>query len=215
MKKFFLLFLSATIYINAQTVQKVEVVKNDNQINELFNELGSNELKVDLLDLIANTSFDITYEKIKDPYSSYGASVYINLSDDNSSVNWADLFSITPFYRFYFFNKRDFGGAGFFAEVFSKFSSMRYDVELLSFNPNPDQPGIDYWTVEEEKSFNIALGAGIGQKWVNKKGWTFEINFGVGRYLTNNEGESMPGRNVTSLRPEASIRGGFGIGKRF
>ena len=66
MKKFFLLFLSATIYINAQTVQKVEVVKNDNQINELFNELGSNELKVDLLDLIANTSFDITYEKIKD-----------------------------------------------------------------------------------------------------------------------------------------------------
>ena len=64
MKKFFLLFLSATIYINAQTVQKVEVVKNDNQINELFNELGSNELKVDLLDLIANTSFDITYEKI-------------------------------------------------------------------------------------------------------------------------------------------------------
>ena len=84
MKKFFLLFLSATIYINAQTVQKVELVKNDNQINELFNELGSNELKVDLLDLIANTSFDITYEKIKDPYSSYGASVYINLSDDNS-----------------------------------------------------------------------------------------------------------------------------------
>ena len=78
-----------------------------------------------------------------------------------------------------------------------------------------DQPGIDYWTVEEEKSFNIALGAGIGQKWVNKKGWTFEINFGVGRYLTNNEGESMPGRDVTSLRPEASIRGGFGIGKRF
>ena len=65
MKKFFLLFLSATIYINAQTVQKVEVVKNDNQINELFNELGSNELKVDLLDLIANTSFDITYEKLK------------------------------------------------------------------------------------------------------------------------------------------------------
>ena len=68
MKKFFLLFLSATIYINAQTVQKVEVVKNDNQINELFNELGSNELKVDLLDLIANTSFDITYEKIKVRY---------------------------------------------------------------------------------------------------------------------------------------------------
>ena len=121
MKKFFLLFLSATIYINAQTVQKVELVKNDNQINELFNELGSNELKVDLLDLIANTSFDITYEKIKDPYSSYGASVYINLSDDNSSVNWADLFSITPFYRFYFLIKEILVVQDFLLKFFQSF----------------------------------------------------------------------------------------------
>ena len=87
MKNFFLLFLSATIYINAQTVQKVEVVKNDNQITDLFEELGSNEFKVDLLDLLASTSFDITYERIKDPYSSFGASMYINLTNDNSSAN--------------------------------------------------------------------------------------------------------------------------------
>ena len=120
MKKFFLFFLSATIYINAQTVQKVEVVKNDNQITDLFEELGSNEFKVDLLDLLVSTSFDITYERIKDPYSSFGASMYINLTDDNSSVNWVDQFSLTPFYRFYFFNKKDYGGAGFFAEIFSK-----------------------------------------------------------------------------------------------
>ncbi len=68
----------------AQEVQKVEVVKNDNQITDLFEELGSNEFKLDLLDLIASTSFDITYERIKDPYSSFGASMYINLNDDNS-----------------------------------------------------------------------------------------------------------------------------------
>ena len=201
--------------MSAQTVQKVEVIKSDDQINKLFNEIGNNELKVDLLDLIANTSIDVTYEKINDPYSSYGASIYLNLSGDNTSSNWSDLFSLTPYYRFYFFNKRDYGGAGFFAEIFSKFSSMKYDLEYYNYNSNPDQPGTDYWTYDEEKEFTIALGASIGQKWINKKGWTFEINFGVGRYLTNNKIESMPGRSVTSLRPTAAIKGGFGIGKRF
>ena len=92
---------------------------------------------------------------------------------------------------------------------------MRYDVEYYNYNSNPDLPGIDYWTYDEEKEFTIALGASVGQNWVNKKGWTFEINFGVGRYLTNNKVESTPGRSVTSLRPTAAIKGGFGIGKRF
>ena len=206
MKKILFLFLISSLYLSSQTVQKVEVIKSDDQINKLFNEIGNNELKVDLLDLIASTSIDVTYEKIKET---------IDLSVQNTSSNWADLFSLTPCYRFYFFNKRDYGGAGFFAEIFSKFSSMRYDVEYYNYNSNPDQPGIDYWTFDEEKEFTIALGASIGQKWVNKKGWTFEINFGVGRYLTNNKVESMPGRSVTSLRPTAAIKGGFGIGKRF
>ena len=121
MKKILFLFLISSLYLSSQTVQKVEVIKSDDQINKLFNEIGNNELKVDLLDLIANTSIDVTYEKINDPYSSYGASIYLNLSGDNTSSNWSDLFSLTPYYRFYFFNKRDYGGAGFFAEIFSKF----------------------------------------------------------------------------------------------
>ena len=217
MKYITLLILLFSISINSQEVQQVEVVKNDNQISELFEELGSNEFKLDLLDLLASTSFDITYERIKDPYSSFGASMYINLTDDNSSVNWVDQFSLTPFYRFYFFNKKDYGGAGFFAEIFSKFSSMKYDIEYYNYNTDPNQPGLDYWEIIEETGFSIALGAGIGQKWINKKGWTFEINFGVGRFLTDSAGvdDSVPGRSVTSYRPEAAIKGGFSIGKRF
>ena len=136
MKYITLLILLFSISINSQEVQQVEVVKNDNQISELFEELGQNEFKLDLLDLLASPSFDITYERIKDPYSSFGVSMYVNLTDDNSSVNWVDQFSLTPFYRFYFFNKKDYGGAGFFAEIFSKFSSMKYDVEYYNYSPD-------------------------------------------------------------------------------
>ena len=211
-----LLSLCFTFYAQAQTVQKVEIIKNDKQINELIEELGLNELKIDLLDLISETSLDITYEKLNDPYSSYGAGVYIKLSENLQAADAYDTFSLTPFYRFYFFNKKDFGGAGFFAEIFSKISSMRYEIEYYHYTDwATDQPGIDYWSYEEEKEFNIALGAGIGQKWVNTKGWTFEINFGVGRYLINNNNKSTPGKQVSSLRPDITIRGGFGIGKRF
>jgi hypothetical protein len=120
---------------------------------------------------------------------------------------------LTPFYRFYFFNKRDYGGAGFFAEIFTKFSSGKHDVEYYNFS---DNSGSDYIRVEEENFFDIAPGASIGQKWINKKGWTFEISAGVGRFLLNkDENDSSTGQEIFSNRPEALVRGGFSIGRRF
>ena len=71
--------------------------------------------------------------------------------------NWTDKFSLTPFYRFYFFNKKDFGGSGFFSEIFSKFGFGKHDVEYYNYNPDNDSPGIDYWEVVEEDYFDIAL----------------------------------------------------------
>ena len=216
MKYTYLLILLISISINSQEVQKVEVLKNDNQINELFDELGANELKLDLIDMIALPAFDITYERIKDPYSSFGASLFLNVSDnDSGNTNWTDKVSITPFYRFYFFNKRDYGGAGFFAEIFTKFSFGKHDVEYYNYNTDQINPGIDYWEIVEEDFFDIAPGAGIGQKWLNKKGWTFEINLGVGRFLLNKDETSTIGQEITSLRPQAALKGGFSIGKRF
>ena len=143
--------------------------------------------------------------------------MFINAGDnDSASRNWTDKFSLTPFYRFYFFNKRDYGGAGFFAEIFTKFSSGKHDVDYYNSNPDPNNPGIDYWETVEENFFDIAPGAAIGQKWVNKKGWTFEITGGVGRFLLNKDDNSDElGRAVESSRPEALLRGGFSIGKRF
>ena len=214
MKYITILILLFSISINSQEIQQVEVVKNDNQISELFEELGQNELKLDLIDILSLPAFDITYERIKDPYSSFGVSMFVNAGDnDSASRNWTDKFSLTPFYRFYFFNKRDYGGAGFFAEIFTKFSSGKHDVEYYNFG---DNSGSDYIRTEEENFFDIAPGAAIGQKWVNKKGWTFEITGGVGRFLLNkDENDSSTGQEIFSNRPEAVIRGGFSIGKRF
>ena len=214
MKYITLLILLFSISVNSQKIQQVEVIKNDNQITDLFDELGQNELKLDLIDILGFPAFDINYERIKDPYSSLGISLFLNISDtDSASRNWTDKFSLSPFYRFYFFNKKDYGGAGFFAEIFTKFSFGKHDVEYYNFS---DNSGSDYIRTEEENFFDIAPGAGIGQKWLNKKGWTFEINLGVGRYLLNKDyNADSNGQEVNYLRPVAAFKGGLFIGKRF
>ncbi|MEC8367478.1 MAG: hypothetical protein VXZ50_02240 [Bacteroidota bacterium] len=78
MKKVFLLLLAFSNFLIAQEVQKVEVVRTDDQISNLFDELGTNEIKLHLIDIIAYPAFNITYEKIKNPYNSFGASLFIN-----------------------------------------------------------------------------------------------------------------------------------------
>ena len=72
-----------------------------------------------------------------------------------------------------------------------------------------------YWT-QEEDFFDVALGAAIGQKWVNKKGWTFELSLGFGRYLLVKDPEQLlGGPEIRAFRPKSAARGGFSIGKRF
>ena len=101
-------------------------------------------------------------------------------------------FSITPYYRFYFLNRKDYGANGLFVEAFSSFSTVDFDEESSS-NSN---------------EFQFSMGVGLGKKWVNRNGFTFELFAGVGRYFINRETEDHS-------QPEAHGRFGISIGKRF
>ena len=215
MKKLTLFFLLCYFNIYSQnTIEDVRVIKDDKQIDDLFDEIGSNELKLDIFDILSQPALQITYEKINDPYSSFGADIFLNFNDTNASRSWSDKLALTPFYRFYFFDKRDFGGSGFFAEVFSKFSFGESDVEYYYGLNNPN---IEFYIeTKQEDFFDVALGAAIGQKWINKKGWTFELSLGFGRYLFIKDPEQLlGGPEITSFRSRGTARGGFSIGKRF
>ena len=206
-----LLFFNQTY---SQDIQRVEVIKNDKQVEELLDELGDSEMKLDVIDLLSQPALNIGYEKINDSYSSYGADIFFNFNENNASRSWSEKFSLNPFYRFYFLNKTDFGGEGYFAEVFIKFSNIEYDKNTYFNNSSSGEP---YMTSEEIKAWDIAPGVGIGRKWVNKKGWTFEYMIGLGRYIfAGSENDDVPnGGSVSHFRPEASFKGGISIGKRF
>ena len=197
-----LIFILFFNHMFSQDVQQVEVLKNDKQVTELFDEIGDSEIKLDVIDFLTQPALNIGYEIINDSYSSYGAEVFLNFNDNNLSRSWSEKFSLNPFYRFYFLNKTDFGGEGYFAEVFIKFANIEYDRNS---------------TTEEIKAWDIAPGVGVGRKWVNKKGWTFEYMLGFGRYLfANSENDDSPdGGSVSDYRPEATFKGGISIGKRF
>ena len=212
--RYFLLPLFILLFTKAfsQDVQQVEVLKNDKQVTELFDEIGDSEIKLDVIDFLTQPALNIGYEIINDSYSSYGAEVFLNFNDNNISRSWSEKFSFNPFYRFYFFNKTDFGGEGYFAEVFIKFSNIEYERDSNFYNPMPNEQNS---TTEEIKAWDIAPGVGVGRKWVNKKGWTFEYMLGFGRFLFANGGNNNSDYEVENHRPEATFKGGISIGKRF
>ena len=214
--RYFLIPLFILLFNKAygQDVQPVEVIKSDRQVTKLLDELGNHEIKLDVIDFLTQPALNIGYEKINDSYSSYGADVFFNFNDNNASSSWSEKFSLNPFYRFYFLNKTDFGGEGYFAEVFIKFSNVEYDRNIYNYDLFPNEPLV---TSDEIKAWDIAPGVGVGRKWVNKKGWTFEYMIGIGRYLfASSENDDVPdGGSVSDYRPEATFKGGISIGKRF
>ncbi len=218
MKKIIILLLFTIVSYSQDKIQKVQIINDDSQVSELFESLGKNEIKLDVIDILFQPALNVSYERISDSYSSFGGDVFINFNNNSSSVSWSDRFSISPFYRFYFLNKKDFGGAGFFVELFSKFSfgeeTVEYGYGLY------DESVLPYYEFVDESYFDIGLGVGLGRKWINKKGITFEIMLGIGRYLLGEVGrtEDMPfgvDEVYYNHRPEVTFKGGLSIGKRF
>ena len=191
MKNILLLFFvfSLTTY-SQDKIQQVEVVETDTQIQNFSTEIGQNELRFDFLSLLAYESFSATYERMNDTSTAYGVSMLINFGDD---IN--DNFAVTPYFRIYFLESEDYGGYGFFAEVFSKFAFGESEVNL------------DNISVVDENYFDVALGVALGRKWINRKGYSFEILIGLGKNLLYDNDQLD--RNETMGRFSASI------GKRF
>ncbi|MDG1760632.1 MAG: hypothetical protein P8L72_03085 [Flavobacteriaceae bacterium] len=133
----------------------------------------SNEIRFNGLDLLISPAINISYERILNASSGFGASLFFDFGDDVYDKD----FSITPFYRFYFLSQEEFGASGFFGEVFASFSSGKNDNFIGS--------------TSDEKFFDISLGLGGGKKWVNQNGFTFELGIGAGRFLLDNSNEDV------------------------
>jgi hypothetical protein len=193
-----LIFIFSLTSYSQDKIQQVEIVKTDTQIEEFSKQIGQQEFRIDFFDLLVMESLHVGYEKMNDTSTAYGLTMLINLGD--SDLN--DSFALTPYFRLYFLQSEDYGGYGFFAEVFSKLAFGETEAYNDNFANNSIFPAY-----ENENFFDIALGVGLGRKWINRKGYSFEVLLGLGRNLLLDDDHRD--------RSEGVGRFNLAIGKRF
>ena len=209
--KFFFIFICFFSKIaHSQSFLNDKIISQNFYFQNFQSETVNNfELKVNILDLYIHPALNFSYEKYNNDSESFGLSIFTNLSRKKSSSGWKDLFSFTPYYRFYISNNSEFAGAGFFGDIFSLFSSGEHEVEIYDSN-------LQIVSNLFEKFFDISIGAGVGYKFVNQSGFSIELNFRLGRFLTNSKlTDPYIKDEKYSLRPNLSYKGGISVGKRF
>ncbi|MEM0576265.1 DUF3575 domain-containing protein [Flavobacterium polysaccharolyticum] len=148
-----------------------------------------NELKGNALFLVLG-AVEATYERIITNDSGLGISLFFVSNEDDFDTN----FILSPYYRAYFGKKQ---AAGFFVEGFSSISTgVENKIYYSDSNGNVDN-------IDKDRYTDLALGFGIGSKWIHKRGFVFEINAGIGRNLFSDNS------------PEVIGRGGITLGYRF
>lgn len=136
--------------------------------------------------LLAGPIVEVNYEYIFREDFTFGSSVLVNGRNDN---DWEEDFSVTPFVRFYFQERKEFAAKGFFIEGFGKYSNGRNN---------------DYGNDNKQRYNAASLGLAGGYKLINRTGFVLEVVAGGGRTL----GEPQNA-------PDFIFRGDINLGYRF
>ncbi|TMU50422.1 hypothetical protein [Flagellimonas algicola] len=196
MKKLFVI-ASVILFSTAVFCQEDEPTDSQKRI-EKFSVDKRNEVSIDVISAIAIPALNPRYEYILGRYSGVGVDLFVSLegSDDFDNFSEYEKFSLTPYYRQYFFSKQDYGAKGFYAEVFLKF----FTFEDQTFDSASDSFSTDSF-------FDTSIGAGIGWKWISESGFLVDLGIGIGRNFR------LPSDDNVGW--EVQPRGGLHFGWRF
>lgn len=147
---------------------------------------NNKEIKIDIFDVLALKSLDISYEYILNDESSIGISVLSNFEKKSASFRYSQKLMVTPYYRQHLFQRDN---VNFFGELFGAINTG--DLE-------PDKLG------DPDSYTDFALGLGFGGKYFSVNGFVVDFHAGIGRNLFN-----------TNLSEEVVPRIGISVGKRF
>lgn len=181
------IYLALLLFFAVFPSQAQDEVKKDKEIKDIFSR--KHEVRLGAIKLLSGGIFEGSYEYILDSNQGLGAYVLVNF---DSSSDWFEKYSLTPYYRMYFQTNEDYGAKGFFVEGFTSFFTSDFNIED-SFNDNNTN----------EDVFDISIGLSLGKKWINTSGFVFEIKFGAGRNLLGNADS------------DAIIKGDLYLGYRF
>ena len=150
----------------------------------------TNEIKVDVFDILALLALDVTFEHQLNEESSIGVSALFNFAEPDVSFRYEEEFVLTTYYRQTLYTR---GNIGYFGEFFGALNTgdIELTAEQITFN-------------EDDTYTDFALGLGFGGKYVSNNGFVADMHIGIGRNLFN-----------TSSSPDIVPRVGISIGKQF
>lgn len=192
MKKFLLVLLLGCQFVQAQdSIRTFKVMQR------------KNEVRVDVLSLIASSKLNLTYERFLGKSFSVGISG--NYADNNKfnddfdsgNRNTIPKYEIIPFVRY---NLSQGAASFYFAEVFVSANGGDFR-ETVRLN---DENNIGYYTIQKSTYSDVAIGAGIGYKFYIKDRVAIEFLVGFGSNLIDKE-----------KSPDVLSRVGLSVGYRF
>lgn len=154
------------------------------------------ELRIDAIEAIASEKIEINYEYVFSKYSGIGG--YVSYDFDQNDYVEDQVFAIGGFYRQYFFNRKDFGARGLYAEGLMQYGYFEDKEFRFDFDTQRE--------LEDDLQYSaFGIGFALGQKWVSSNGFILEISAGVGRNFGNQDYRET----------DVFFRGGILVGYRF
>lgn len=195
MKK--LAFLATVLFFQFTHAQDSTAVETVSPIT-----LKKNEIKIDVLTLIARSRFHVSYERFLNKDFSVGLSASITKSNkkeddfENGFNKTLPQYEANPFVR-YSLSKS--AVSYYFIEGFLSVNGGKYkELQRL------EEGGTAYWTAVENNYTDLAVGGALGYKLYIKEKFGVELFVGVGRNIIN-----------TDISPKYVQRVGANFGYRF
>ena len=152
---------------------------------------GNNEFSIGALNLVAFGALDLAYERVHTPSTSYGVELFIlalNRDSEAAADAYSKDFSVTGKYKYYFGEER---ASGFYVNGLAMISTGEYDVESTG-TEEPVATATDRYT-------DLALGFGVGGKFMARQGFFADIGAGIGRNLLNDDSPTIIGQFTVNL----------------
>ncbi|HET8809791.1 MAG TPA: hypothetical protein VFM65_05940 [Flavobacteriaceae bacterium] len=188
----FLLFL-IPFSIIAQTEDQNSEKKETEQENPPYKrDIAKNEVSLNVFNIVIAGAFDARYERILSENTSLGFDVFVKFVDDEDDDNfdtseiYSKDFSFTGRFKYFFGDRTAWG---FYTQGFLMASSGMYDNDDGYYD---GASGI-YYEEGEQEYFDVALGFGVGGKFVSKDGFFTDLSIGLGRNFFNSESPEIVG----------------------
>lgn len=128
---------------------------------------GSQEVSLDLADALIIKSLEVSYEYYLSDNSSVGMSGFYNFEKNSSDFRYNEKSMITPFFRHYFSDNRNWN---YFGEIFFGINTGIKEESNKTLTNYTDG----------------ALGVSVGSKYISNGGLMLSALAGVGRNMFSN-----------------------------